>query len=84
MCFFVNAQPGISELNNVASEIKSWWEGFSHLALIIAGIFGVLGGARIYRDWNLGLREITWPATRWFFACFFMVIIRVAIRVLFI
>src|SRR5690554_3813388 len=84
MCFFVNAQPGISELNNTTSEMKGWWEGFSNLSLVIAGIFGLLGGARVYRDWNLGLREITWPVARWFFACFFMVMIRVVVKALLI
>lgn len=84
ICLNSYAQPGISEITNTASEMKGWFDSFARLCLVVAGCFGILGGVRIYRDWNLGLREITWPVTRWFLAAVFLVMVRIAVKVMFL
>lgn len=85
MCFFyVQAQPGISELNSADKTIRSWFPAFSNLSLVLAGCFGILGGVRIFQDWQQGDKNISKAVTRWGLAAFFMAAVGGAMRALFL
>ena len=43
-------------------------------ALVLAGIFGIVGALRIYHNWQMGHPRIDQQVAAWFFAALFMVL----------
>lgn len=77
------AQPGIDEFYEVESTINKWYYNLSDLVLAIGGICGLLGGARIYANWQAGKPRIDLEVSGWFFACLFLSLTGAAVRLLF-
>ncbi|HEY9560741.1 MAG TPA: DUF4134 family protein [Anseongella sp.] len=77
------AQPGIDEFAEVETQINKWYYNLSDLVLAIGGICGLLGGARIYANWQAGKPRIDLEVSGWFFACLFLSLTGAAVRLLF-
>ena len=52
-------------------------------SLILAGIFGIIGAVRIYHNWQMGEKDMTWDISAWFFAALFMVLAGFFLRAVF-
>lgn len=68
------AQPGITEMQQAQQNLRSSFFSALDFALVLAGIFGILGGVRIYHNWQMGHPRIDEQVAAWFFAAFFMVL----------
>jgi succinate dehydrogenase/fumarate reductase cytochrome b subunit len=68
------AQPGISEMQQAQQSLKSSFFSALDFALVLATVFGILGGVRIYHNWQMGHPRIDEAVASWFFAALFMVL----------
>lgn len=79
----LNAQPGINEFYSLTSEVNRYYFNFSDLVLAIGAICGLLGGLRIYNNWQLGRDRIDAQITAWFMSCLFLSILSAVLKGLF-
>lgn len=77
------AQPGLEEFKQVTGEFNQWYYGFADLALAIGAVAGIVGGARVYANWQAGRRHIDGQVMGWFFSCLFLSIIGAALKALY-
>jgi hypothetical protein len=78
-----STQPGIPEFQQVTNDMHRYYFGFSDLVLAIGDISGLLGGLRVYANWQSGKRHIDAQIMGWFFACLFLSIVGAALKALF-
>lgn len=78
-----NAQPGISEMQQAQQQLTSSFFSALDFALVLAGIFGIIGGLRIYHNWQMGHPRIDQQVAAWFFAALFMVLAGAFLRAVF-
>lgn len=69
-----SAQPGINEMQQAQQQLTSSFFSAIDFALVLAGIFGIIGGLRIYHNWQMGHPRIDQQVAAWFFAALFMVL----------
>lgn len=82
--FQSNAQPGISELYQVSAEVRGWYFSLSDLVLAIGAISGLVGGLRVYANWQSGKdHHIDSQVMGWFFSCLFLSIVATSLRALY-
>lgn len=79
--FFV--QPGLDEFQQAQNQLHSSFFSALSFALILAAILGIIGGIRIYHNWQMGEREMTSEVSAWFFAALFMVLAGIFLRAVF-
>lgn len=79
----ISAQPGLDEFRQVSGEVNSFYFSFSDLALVIGAICGLLGGLRVYNNWQSGRHHIDAQVMGWFFSCLFLSLVGAALRALF-
>ncbi|WP_316762023.1 DUF4134 family protein [Pedobacter aquatilis] len=83
MSISVKAQPGISEFYSASAEVHRWYFSLSDLVLAIGAIAGILGGLRVYANWQMGKHHIDAQVMGWFFSCLFLSVMGVFLRGLF-
>lgn len=70
--------PGISEMNQATSEFHNWYFSMSDFVLVLGTISGILGGLRIYANWNTGHHHhhpIDSQVIGWFLSCLFLTLV---------
>ena len=77
------AQPGIAEFYSAAGEVRRWYFSFSDLAMALGAICGILGGLRVYANWQSGEHHIDRQVMGWFFSCLFLLLSGVFLKALF-
>lgn len=77
------AQPGIAEMQQAQQSLSSSFFSAIDLSYVLAVIFGLLGGLRIYHNWQMGERRIDAAVAAWFFASFFMILAGPFLKALF-
>jgi hypothetical protein len=81
--FVATAQPGLNEMQQAQSDLASSFFSALDCALVLAGIFGILGAVRIYHNWQMGHPRIDQAVAGWFFAALFMVLSGAFLRAMF-
>ncbi|MDP9079980.1 MAG: DUF4134 domain-containing protein [Bacteroidota bacterium] len=76
-------QPGLNEFRQAQSQLHSSFFSAMDCALILAAIFGIIGAVRIYHNWQMGEKEITYEVSSWFFAALFMILAGLFLRAVF-
>lgn len=80
---FSMAQPGISEMQQAQQDLSGSFFSAFDFALVLAGLLGIAGAARIYHNWQMGRERIDAQVAAWFFAAMFMVLSGAFLRSIF-
>jgi len=72
--FLCLAQPGISEMQQAQQDLSASFFSAFDCSLVVAGLLGIAGAARIYHNWQMGRERIDAQVAGWFFAAMFMVL----------
>lgn len=73
-------QPGISEFYQASGEVRRWYFALSDLVLVLGAIAGLLGGLRVYANWQSGKHHIDAQVMGWFFSCLFLALVGAFLR----
>jgi hypothetical protein len=76
-------QPGLDEFQQAQNQLHSSFFSAINFAFALATILGIIGGIRIYHNWQMGEREMTSEVSAWFFAALFMVLAGIFLRAVF-
>jgi hypothetical protein len=70
----LNAQqlPGLTEINQGRDLMAQNFGALCRAALVLGAIFGIVGGLRIYNNWQLGKRHMDAEVAGWLGACIFL------------
>jgi len=81
----VSAQtpPGIAEINEGKNYMAQNFRALSGAILALGAISGLLGGLRIYNNWQMGQRNIDQEVAGWFGACIFLSVLGIFLSVLY-
>ena len=77
------AQPGLDEFDQVSREVNRFYFSFSDLTLVIGAVCGLLGGLRVYSNWQSGKHHIDAQVMGWFFSCLFLSLVGAALKAFF-
>jgi hypothetical protein len=69
---FAQSPPGVTEFQEVESDMKRFYVALSRLSFAVGAISGLLGGLRVYNNWQLGRHHIDVQVISWFSACIFL------------
>ncbi|MFO7824352.1 MAG: DUF4134 domain-containing protein [Cyclobacterium sp.] len=75
--------PGIQEINEGKSIMAQNFRALSRAVLVLGAIFGLLGGLRIYNNWQMGRRNIDMEVAGWFGACIFLSVLGIFLSALY-
>jgi hypothetical protein len=64
--------PGVTEFNEVESDMERIYVALSRLSFAIGAVSGILGGLRVYNNWQMGKHQIDIQVISWFSACLFL------------
>jgi hypothetical protein len=64
--------PGVSEFKNVETDMEKFYVALSRLAFVVGAVSGLLGGLRVYNNWQMGRHHIDVQVISWFGACLFL------------
>ncbi|ARS41942.1 plasmid transfer protein [Sphingobacteriaceae bacterium GW460-11-11-14-LB5] len=80
---FGYGQPGISDFYQASSEVRHWYFALSDLVLVLGAIAGLIGGLRVYTNWQSGRHHIDAQVMAWFFSCLFLALVGTFLKGLF-
>lgn len=79
--------PGIDDFNQATQQMHSVYFSMSDLVLVIGAITGILGGLRVYTNWQIGGHRHRHPIDSqvigWFGSCLFLILAGIFIKALF-
>jgi len=75
--------PGIGEFYQATAEMHRWYFSLSDMVLVLGALSGILGGLRIYANWQSGKHHIDAQVMGWFFSCLFLSMIGATLKALF-
>ncbi len=75
--------PGIQEINEGKNIMAQNFKALSRAVLVLGAIFGLLGGLRIYNNWQMGRRNIDMEVAGWFGACIFLSVLGIFLSALY-
>ena len=82
--FLSIAQPGLNDFYAASRELHRWYFSFADLILVIGAIAGILGGLRIYTNWQSGKHHhIDAQVMGWLLSCLFLTLIGAFLRALY-
>ncbi|WP_332911812.1 DUF4134 family protein [Algoriphagus boritolerans] len=64
--------PGVSKFQEVETDMKSFYVAISRLSFVVGAVSGLLGGLRVYNNWQMGRHQIDVQVISWFGACLFL------------
>lgn len=79
-----SAQPGLPEFRQASNDIRGWYYGMSDFVLVLGAIAGILGGAKVFTNWQSGKRNIDNEVIAWFLACLFLSMMGGIVRAFFL
>ncbi|WP_121812964.1 DUF4134 family protein [Mucilaginibacter kameinonensis] len=71
--------PGIQEFGDATRMVKSQYHALTATASILGAIFGLVGGLRVYNNWQSGKHHIDAQVMGWLGAFIFLQLIAVII-----
>lgn len=77
------AQPGIAEIQQAKQDLSSSFFSAFDCCLVLAVLFGLFGGLRVYHNWQMGNDRMDAAVAAWFFAALFMILSGPFLRALF-
>lgn len=78
-----HAQPGLDEMQQAQQSLSSSFFSATDCSLVLAGLIGIIGAIRIYKNWQMGRERIIEELSDWFFAALFMVLAGAFLRAVF-
>ena len=69
---FGQSPPGVAEFQEVESDMKKFYVALSRLSFVVGAVSGLLGGLRVYNNWQMGKHHIDIQVISWFSACLFL------------
>ena len=75
--------PGVLEFNRVENDMEKFYVALSRLAFVVGAVSGLLGGLRVYNNWQMGRHHVDVQVITWFGACLFLATIGVFLSGLF-
>lgn len=69
---YAQSPPGVAKFQEVESDMESFYVALSRLSFAIGAVTGLLGGLRVYNNWQLGRHHIDVQVISWFGACIFL------------
>ena len=81
--FVFSQVPGIDEINEATGMVKDDFHSLVPLVMTIGAIAGLIGGIRVYSNWNSGKHHITAEVIGWFGACIFIQLVAAVMSGLF-
>lgn len=64
--------PGVSKFQEVETDMKSFYVALSRLSFVVGAVSGLLGGLRVYNNWQMGRHQVDVQVISWFGACLFL------------
>lgn len=80
---FSQTPPGIKEFGEATREIRRNYNALTNLIPPIGAVFGLLGGVRVYNNWQCGKHHIDAQVMGWFSACIFLQLVPVIVKALY-
>lgn len=72
---YAQTPPGIAEINQGKAHMAQNFQALSALVLVVGAVFGLIGGLRVYNNWQMGKERIDIEVTGWLASCIFLSII---------
>lgn len=69
---YAQSPPGVAKFQEVESDMERFYVALSRLSFVIGAVTGLLGGLRVYNNWQLGRHHIDVQVISWFGACLFL------------
>jgi hypothetical protein len=69
---YAQSPPGVAKFQEVESDMERFYVALSRLSFVIGAVTGLLGGLRVYNNWQLGRDHIDVQVISWFGACLFL------------
>ncbi len=71
---------GTTGIDAASSALTSYIDPISTLILVIGAVVGLIGGVRVFVQWNSGDRDINKELMSWGGSCLFLVLVSVVVK----